>query len=573
MVNHPNPGGSAARRGGDRGGFAVVSLSLILLLTLAMTGLIVTVSMGILSQADGEARITDMEQRMVAMDSQASLVALGGSPSRRFDFGMSGDPGDLRVDADAGWMRVNSSSGADAETIVNTTLGAVVYEREDEAVAYQAGGVWRRQRQGSVMVSPPDPYYQDKTLTLPIIRIDDGDGPKKPMSITPNGTIKYYPNETLGYENPLNDGQVELTVKSDYYRAWGAYFESRTAGDVVDIDDGNETVTVVLSVPTEKLSFDSSLTSTGGMQLKLETEGEADTYNSSEGPYPESQGGPAPIRTSGDVKIEDTVTAHVYTQGDIEVEGTLDGNACAEGEIENSGTVTGWENDTTCSVEITDYPLADDEITDQLSTAETTNDNDGTDCIDGSTIVADCTGDDALSAGTYYLTEGAINDREVDFDTADGPVDLVVDDSLEVSGSSHLDIATLAPTDGVTVYVDGAFKLSGNATVETDANQSAALLTLKVRSGRGVRLQSAGGDTSLVGVVYAPGSGCGSEVVKVENGADLYGALVVDCPDKIETAGGLHYDTSLNDQDDVITVENPLTHLHVSVNRVAISDG
>ncbi len=84
------------------------------------------------------------------------------------------------------------------------------------------------------MVSPPEFHYRDATLTLPLVTVSGSGTIRDRASITHNRTTSHFPNTTrnANFTNPLEDGKVNVTLQSEYYRAWGGYFEERTDGDV-----------------------------------------------------------------------------------------------------------------------------------------------------------------------------------------------------------------------------------------------------------------------------------------------------------------------------------------------------
>jgi len=73
-----------------------------------------------------------------------------------------------------------------------------------------------------------------------------------------------YPNET--FVNPVpEEREVVVTVKSEYYRGWGAYFERRTDGNA-SYDGTNRTASIALTVPIAE-NFDEAITATGTVNV------------------------------------------------------------------------------------------------------------------------------------------------------------------------------------------------------------------------------------------------------------------------------------------------------------------
>ena len=233
-------------------------LSVVLLLAITVAGAMAVVAFGSGALADTEqsVEIQRNEHVMTLLDSRGAMVALGEARSERLSLRASGG-GTYRVDESSGWLRVEhvnvTDSGAD-ETIYNSSLGAVVYENEDTAVAYEGGGVWRTRDGGTTMVSPPEFHYRDATLTLPIIRVTEGGAGTgaggSSLRIAPaDDSRQVFPNVTAGptdgtetgapydgsnatYVNPVENGTVNVTVHSEHYRGWAEYFRTRTEGKV-----------------------------------------------------------------------------------------------------------------------------------------------------------------------------------------------------------------------------------------------------------------------------------------------------------------------------------------------------
>ncbi|QLG62798.1 DUF7289 family protein [Halorarum salinum] len=241
----------------DRAQSTTIGFVLLVAITIAGAGAVVGLGGQALEDSRSTSTVDRVENAMTQFDSRTSMVALGDSSSQRVEFGDGGD-GTYGVEEDAGWIRVthhNYSDGDDHE-VYNESLGAVRYTEGDTTVAYQGGGVWRSDGGGSMMVSPPEVTYRDATLTLPVVRtVGSGGAGGAPTayvrkegateSIYPNSSRSYPDPDGRPYLNPVRNGTVVLTVHSEYYEAWGRYFDTRTEGNVT-IYHGNRTAHVEL---------------------------------------------------------------------------------------------------------------------------------------------------------------------------------------------------------------------------------------------------------------------------------------------------------------------------------------
>jgi hypothetical protein len=292
---------------------------------------------------------------------------------------------------------LNHSGNGSTETIVNSTFGSVYYENGDTRIAYQGGGVWRGAGNESRMLSPPEFHYRGSTLTFPIISVNGSGGAagrtsagiaveRRSTRVFPNASKPDYGNAS--YQNPIDTGNVTVTVHSDHYVAWANYFEDRTSG-AVTIDHENETATVDLigfgtvgdfEMPAEGNSVDIQGLQSGHALSDFSLELEVDKWNKLQWGFYVSSG-------SREFEI------HVARQGG--------GNNCGSvDEIEvgvyyYNGTTSeyqGWQNQ---SVNVSEDP------------------NFNVSCSDG-TLFADFTGDtmieyDAIDTGGvgkwYYGSE------------------------------------------------------------------------------------------------------------------------------------------------------------------------
>lgn len=257
---------------GERAQSEVLGTVLILGLSIIILGILVMVGGSALDATEQQMATQAAEHTMSKLDSQVATVALGHSQTRRFNLGQS-QGGAYQIDSDTGWLRVrhyNHSDGGNVETITNTTLGTAEYRNGRTTIGYQGGGVWRKTGNGSVMLSPPEMHYRGATLTLPIISVGGEGGAKgrTSVAITEQApTRRIYANASPGatysgtskqYLNPVTNGRVNVTVHSEYYRAWADYFRDRTDGDVY-VDHTNQTATLELIALAAHGQFDMPL--------------------------------------------------------------------------------------------------------------------------------------------------------------------------------------------------------------------------------------------------------------------------------------------------------------------------
>jgi hypothetical protein len=239
---------------------------LLLAIVLAGTALVVSGGATALDDTRGQLDVGRAEKALTQFDSRSAMVALGGTSRQGVELATGADDG-YSVDGSVGWMNVSitdpSTTPAQTVTVVNATLGATLYENDDTVIAYQGGGVWKRTASGATMLSPPEFHFRDATLTLPIITVDGDPTLSTGATVEKGGPMAIeYPNTTANskFVNPLANGRVNVTVHSDYYQAWGRYFEQRTGGKVW-YNHTAETARTELVVPFDE-DFDNLVATT-----------------------------------------------------------------------------------------------------------------------------------------------------------------------------------------------------------------------------------------------------------------------------------------------------------------------
>jgi hypothetical protein len=249
-------------------------IGFVLVVALVVGAVVATVAFGAaaLTDAQGESAVARAEQTMTLFDSRTAQVALGDSSIHTVDLG--GTQGTYQVDPAAGSMSIvqldcdddgvnddgnddvdGGTGDDDAYLMAPVDLGRMTYTSGSTTLAYQGGGVWRKGEGEARMVSPPEFHYRDATLTLPVVlargsgagsgagtraRVTDGGDPTAvfPRSGSfPDRCDQTADGEDEPYANPVADGRVFVRVESEYARAWGEYFETRTEGIVTYPDD------------------------------------------------------------------------------------------------------------------------------------------------------------------------------------------------------------------------------------------------------------------------------------------------------------------------------------------------
>ena len=231
----------------SRGVSTVVGYLLLVAITITASGILLYTGSNMIDSISDQNQNEQAQQSISQFSSEASLVALGDLESRTIDYGDTHD-GQIEIRKNASYVKVyveNDSGGIENRLLENQSLGAVVYKNADTEVAYEGGGVWQEQDEYSTMVSPPEYHYQGQTLTFPVVRVSGEGGASGSTQLS----VKRLNSDDISYPNPITEGKVHVTIKSDYCRGWRQFFLERTGGSVTECDD--QTVTVELSTPTD----------------------------------------------------------------------------------------------------------------------------------------------------------------------------------------------------------------------------------------------------------------------------------------------------------------------------------
>ena len=557
----------------DRGQSELVGTVLILGLSLLVVTTTVMVGAAVLSDRQAEADLRSAEASMTNFASKAVLVSSGNTESRTAIL-PGNDRGSTTVNPDQGRLLIElreEAGGPVQETLVNRSLGGVTYHRGDSRVAYEGGGVWRIDGDSVRMVSPPPVHYRGTTFTMPVPLVEAGSASGGEAVVTRGGAVeRVYPDPTdPDRENPLGAATVHVTVESDYYEAWGRFFESRTGG-TVDYDHDADRVTLQLATedPDRRLRDATVGTATGRFEISG-AGGSAftDSYNSSVGPYdPEEAGDHGNVVTAGDLRLRGGAEIHgdVEAGGAIDISGsTIHGNAAYSDSLDVGGNaeIGGW------SARNASVPIAtpiDGLVYDELSELATDNDNADVDAIEGTQFAstAEHSDDITLTAGAYYLDSSDLDGRTLQLDVSEGDIRLGVDGSLDLSGE---DVEVVGEGGRVRAYVaDELTVADGDVHVEGDV---ASRLWVYGTRDADVEVSSGG---RFVGVIYAPSGTTGSGTVDVRSDGAVYGA-VVGGETTLQSGGTVHFDAALQGMDPVFSEEVPrVTYLHVSGTPIVV---
>ncbi len=597
-------GGSASSSEGRRAETArgqSSPLGVTLVFGIMLAGAIVIVVFG--AAAINDARDTLSNQRaekvMTELDSEVALVALGRTDSQQVSFSRtSGEQ--FTVDNSSGWLRVNvtNTSTNTERTLVNESLGAVIYENGGAEIAYQGGGVWRFEDGRSVMVSPPEFHYRNATLTLPLVTISGDSSLGSRASISKNGSSEpVFPDRSANddWVNPLQNSEVTITVHSDYYRAWGSYFEARTTGGVT-YDHAKETVTLRLLKQQQTRTVSQALAISSGSDGTLRIQAGAfstvDSYNSStispnRKSRPAGGGGNGDVVTSLNVNFNGNAEIHgnLTTDGTVSFAGSPGPPYRVGGHLRyGEGTVSGSDctryvgNWCAKNASMGATPDIENQISQTITDLQGSNDNAGDPCISAADALkygtGPCAADEiTLEAGDYYVANQDLSvntGQKLLLNTTNGDIRIALDNDRQLAVNRG----------NVTVVGDGRVEIY--ATKQTQITGTGAKVWNRGWDSRQFWLYcDAECQTQITqhavfnGVIYAPpGPGGTAGHIDIGQQAEVYGAIVSGGGShaELDSNSEIYFDQNLRTASVFQQATVPsLSYLHVSVNRVNVT--
>jgi hypothetical protein len=234
----------------------VVGYTLLLGIIVLAIGIISFTALPIIQDSKEQAYLKNVEQGFTVLDSRASLTSLGKQPTQIVQ--MYTQAGSITVDDTSfSHITITFTNGTTRLVVYNESLGTIQYQLGDNKIAYEGGGVFRKYpgEGDPVLITPPEFHYNGETLTLPIIKINSnqsvgGTGVVTLRLVSDQTPYVVFPNPDHNPEfiNPLLLGkQVNVIIKSDYYKTWAEYIEERTDAWATTNDDTKET-TVTLNI-------------------------------------------------------------------------------------------------------------------------------------------------------------------------------------------------------------------------------------------------------------------------------------------------------------------------------------
>lgn len=248
----------------DRRRAQVHVLGFVLLLGIVATGSIAIVLLGTagLDAYETAAEVESAEGALVEFAHAAETATIAGDPVP-VSVGAF-DRGTVETRGDAGQIRVLHETDSGTEELHSEPLGTLRYVDGDTEIAYQGGGVWRSDGNGSVPVSSPALEYREGTLTFSIAQLADTETRGNSFS----GSVRQSDSATtldLREDDPTvprgGTGDVRIQIESAHCDGWEQEIDATIPGSLTErCSEGNtDRVEFELTVPPTVDTVDSAV--------------------------------------------------------------------------------------------------------------------------------------------------------------------------------------------------------------------------------------------------------------------------------------------------------------------------
>lgn len=204
-----------------------LSFALTLGIVLVSTAMVFYGGIPIVEQSQKTTHFLEMERSFIFLSQNIDKVARESAPERNTELKIKG-----------GTFRVSDDSTITVGGY-EYPLGSVEYSYDDKTVAFENGGIFTKYPAGEVVMVSRPTFSLDNVTTIPAINLD-GDA-----EISGEGIIRInsihstddFPLKSI----PIEDENVSLVIKSNYYEGWADYL-NETKAIFVEFDHPNSSV-------------------------------------------------------------------------------------------------------------------------------------------------------------------------------------------------------------------------------------------------------------------------------------------------------------------------------------------
>ncbi|WMW21558.1 hypothetical protein RE476_09175 [Methanolobus mangrovi] len=218
----------------------MVDYSIILSIILLATGIIVVAGVPMLEHIQETQHTDNIKQSFQVLAPNVNKVVFGNAPAQSVELKMYG--GSLSVTKD-NYINIsmqvwNNSAGSPETVSFGRQMGNIENDFQNTLICYENSGVWAKYASGdSVMVAEPRFTYANNVLVIPDASVSGS------SSVSGSGLVRVTADAgRRSIESYRNVSQVNVTVTSDYFKAWEKFLNERLEMSTIDINETTQTV-------------------------------------------------------------------------------------------------------------------------------------------------------------------------------------------------------------------------------------------------------------------------------------------------------------------------------------------
>ncbi len=220
----------------------MVDFGIVLSLMVLAMAIVIAGTVPLLEHMQETQHTKNIRQGFEVLALNINKVVMDTTPSQSIELKMYG--GSLSVTGNSSigliFKEWNSSANPPAFELrhFEKQLRTIEYSAGDSLISYENVGVWAKyQGENTVMISPPGFISENNVLMIPTTTLfgTTSVSGKGIVRITADGGKKIIHN----YENV---SQVNLTLTSDFYKAWERYLSETMDMQITRVDNSNNTV-------------------------------------------------------------------------------------------------------------------------------------------------------------------------------------------------------------------------------------------------------------------------------------------------------------------------------------------
>ncbi len=218
----------------------LVDFSIILGIILLATAIIVVAGIPLLKHMQENQHSENIVQSFQVLAPNINKVVKGNAPSQSIELKIYG--GTLSVTS-ASYMKVNmkvwnAANGSFETETFGKHIGTIENSYKDTLVCYENTGIWARyENEKSVIKQEPLFSFSDNVLLIPCSSLSGT------SSLSGNGLVSVTANggrRTI--ESYYNISRVNITIESNYFKAWENYLNGTMKMPIIMTDEVNNTV-------------------------------------------------------------------------------------------------------------------------------------------------------------------------------------------------------------------------------------------------------------------------------------------------------------------------------------------